>query len=92
MYTVCPKCALPLAVTAADLRAGQGYVRCGRCANVFNALLRLSEESALSSLDADDADSAPYIEEMASASATISRPALPEGPNRQGDQIRRSDH
>ena len=46
MFTVCPKCALTLAVTAADLRAGQGYVRCGRCANVFNALLGLSEESS----------------------------------------------
>lgn len=45
MFTVCPKCALTLVVTAADLRAGQGYVRCGRCANVFNALLGLSEES-----------------------------------------------
>ena len=46
MFTVCPKCALTLAVTAGDLRVGQGYVRCGRCANVFNALLGLSEESA----------------------------------------------
>jgi predicted Zn finger-like uncharacterized protein len=46
MFTVCPKCALTLAVAAADLRAGQGYVRCGRCANVFNALLGLSDESA----------------------------------------------
>jgi len=45
MFTVCPKCTLTLAVTAADLRAGQGYVRCGRCANVFNALLALSEDS-----------------------------------------------
>ena len=45
MFTVCPKCALTLAVAAADLRAGQGYVRCGRCANVFNALLGLSDES-----------------------------------------------
>jgi len=44
MFTVCPKCTLTLAVTAADLRAGQGYVRCGRCLNVFNALLALSEE------------------------------------------------
>lgn len=44
MFTVCPKCTLSLAVTAADLRVGQGYVRCGRCANVFNALLTLSEE------------------------------------------------
>jgi predicted Zn finger-like uncharacterized protein len=44
MFTVCPKCTLTLAVTAADLRAGQGYVRCGRCSNVFNALLTLSDE------------------------------------------------
>jgi predicted Zn finger-like uncharacterized protein len=44
MFTVCPKCTLTLAVTAADLRAGQGYVRCGRCTNVFNALLQLSDE------------------------------------------------
>ena len=44
MFTVCPKCTLTLAVTANDLRIGQGYVRCGRCANVFNALLTLSEE------------------------------------------------
>jgi len=46
MFTVCPKCMLTLAVTANDLRMGQGYVRCGRCANVFNALLTLSEEPA----------------------------------------------
>ncbi|MFM2289428.1 MAG: hypothetical protein RL684_2571 [Pseudomonadota bacterium] len=45
MYTVCPKCTLALAVSAADLRAGQGYVRCGRCTNVFNALLNLRDET-----------------------------------------------
>jgi predicted Zn finger-like uncharacterized protein len=72
MYTVCPKCALPLAVTAADLRAGQGYVRCGRCANVFNALLRLSDEAAL----ADYESSGPSLYDMDKASATVSRPAL----------------
>ena len=44
MYTVCPKCALTLVVTAADLRVAQGFVRCGRCSNVFNALARLSED------------------------------------------------
>src|SRR5690348_17692745 len=44
MFTVCPKCALTLVVTAGDLRIAQGYVRCGRCLNVFNALSRLSEE------------------------------------------------
>jgi predicted Zn finger-like uncharacterized protein len=44
LFTVCPKCALTLVVTAADLRVAQGYVRCGRCSNVFNALARLSED------------------------------------------------
>jgi hypothetical protein len=34
---------LTLVVTTVDLRAGQGYVRCGRCANVFNALIALRE-------------------------------------------------
>jgi len=33
----CPKCTNTLALTEADLRAAQGYVRCGRCRNVFNA-------------------------------------------------------
>jgi predicted Zn finger-like uncharacterized protein len=76
MYTVCPKCALTLAVTAADLRAGQGYVRCGRCANVFNALLALSEESDLSVLESPaHRDGPPPVEEDR-ASGTTSRPAL----------------
>jgi len=44
MFTVCPKCALTLVVTAADLRVAQGYVRCGRCSSVFNALARLADE------------------------------------------------
>jgi predicted Zn finger-like uncharacterized protein len=60
MFTTCPKCALNLALTVADLRLGQGYVRCGRCANVFNALPALTDEG-----EADD-----------SASATATRPAM----------------
>ena len=54
MFTVCPKCALTLVVTAADLRVAQGYVRCGRCLNVFNALARLSEERPPAAADAPD--------------------------------------
>ncbi|MDE2262802.1 MAG: hypothetical protein KGL45_09785, partial [Gammaproteobacteria bacterium] len=52
MFTVCPKCALTLVVTAADLRIAQGYVRCGRCLNVFNALARLSEERPVAAAEA----------------------------------------
>src|ERR1700730_6239380 len=44
MFTACPKCALKLVVTDEDLSVAQGYVRCGRCSIVFNALARLAEE------------------------------------------------
>jgi predicted Zn finger-like uncharacterized protein len=44
MFTTCPACRSNLAVNAADLRIGQGYVRCGRCDRVFNALMTLSED------------------------------------------------
>ncbi len=43
MITTCPNCALRLAVSANDLRAGQGHVRCGRCTRAFNALLSLTD-------------------------------------------------
>jgi predicted Zn finger-like uncharacterized protein len=49
MFTVCSKCNLRLTVTATDLRAAQGYVRCGRCHNVFNALAALADDPARTS-------------------------------------------
>jgi len=75
MFTVCPKCALTLAVTAADLRVAQGYVRCGRCSSVFNALARLTEERQAGaapeplSLLPDVASAAPAAAAEAPASA-----------------------
>jgi len=53
-----------LAVTATDLRLGQGYVRCGRCERVFNALMSL----------ADDLD--PEEQSGHAAHGTISLPAI----------------
>jgi predicted Zn finger-like uncharacterized protein len=66
MFTVCPKCALTLVVTAADLRVAQGYVRCGRCSSVFNALARLSEDRG-----------APAAAEVPGAATEESTPAAP---------------
>lgn len=68
MFTTCPNCALNLAVTAADLRVGQGYVRCGRCVSVFNALISLADEAEVGPEEARVEDT---------ASATQSRP-VPE--------------
>src|ERR1700688_922614 len=74
MFTVCPKCALTLVVTAADLRVEQGYVRCGRCSNVFNALPRMSEDrqSALGAAQA----AAPPAPSPAPAATPPPQPSL----------------
>ncbi len=76
MFTVCPKCALTLVVTAADLRVAQGYVRCGRCSSVFNALARLTDErqAAAASGEPDPASAA----ELDPASAAEPGPAAAE--------------
>ena len=80
MFTVCPKCTLTLAVTAADLRTGQGYVRCGRCLNVFNALLALSEEpveqgaAAPAYSQADPASSSQLSAALASSATDSAEP------------------
>jgi hypothetical protein len=66
-----------LAVTATDLRLGQGYVRCGRCERVFNALMSL----------ADDLD--PEEQSGHAAHGTTSLPAIqmePEEPAHEAPQ------
>lgn len=68
MSTTCPGCELHLAVTAADLRIGQGYVRCGRCDKVFNALITLVE----------DAREPPVTGDVATGTITV--PALEQAP------------
>src|SRR5882724_5142863 len=73
MFTVCPKCALTLVVTAADLRVAQGYVRCGRCSNVFNALARLSEDRQAAAAAAAQA-------QASQEAAPKSAPASPQRP------------
>ncbi len=89
MFTVCPKCALTLVVTAADLRVAQGYVRCGRCSSVFNALARLTDERQPAAAPAESgaapaaeaADpAAPAAEAAESGAAPAAEPADPATP------------
>jgi predicted Zn finger-like uncharacterized protein len=78
VITLCPKCKLSLAVTAADLRVAQGQVRCGRCTAVFNALASLQELPEDSAgLDADaEQPHPPHQAESESATAdTVATPA-----------------
>ncbi len=43
MYTQCPHCQAYFEVTADQLKAGEGDVRCGQCLSIFNALQHLTE-------------------------------------------------
>jgi predicted Zn finger-like uncharacterized protein len=82
VFTVCPKCALTLVVTAADLRVAQGYVRCGRCSSVFNALARLTDERAAGGGNETEALPDEAAEAAQSAAADVSRDApLPSSPD-----------
>jgi predicted Zn finger-like uncharacterized protein len=62
MYSQCPDCLARFRVTAAQLRAARGTVRCGRCGGAFDALSRLSdslprtEPVAAAALLGDDQD------------------------------------
>src|SRR5438445_563275 len=70
MLTICPKCALTLLVTAEDLRVAQGYVRCGRCSSVFNALARLTEERQEPEGPPESAPTQPSVEESPASALT----------------------
>lgn len=78
MFTVCPKCALTLVVTAADLRVAQGYVRCGRCSSVFNALARLADDRQASGAAVEAAPASPDL--PAASVAEDGEPAQVEEP------------
>ena len=86
MFTTCPQCALNLALTVAHLRLGQGYVRCGRCSNVFNALLALSEEgdgslpqaaTPASGADSPDPEALSTPQSLLDAANAAQAPAVP---------------
>jgi predicted Zn finger-like uncharacterized protein len=90
MFTVCPKCTLTLSVTAGDLRTGQGYVRCGRCSNVFNALLTLTEqppETAPSAASAPATPTGAQQTKVATAPAAAASAASDVASSIQIDQI-----
>jgi predicted Zn finger-like uncharacterized protein len=69
MLTRCPDCATHFRVTAEQLKARSGRVRCGACQHVFNALDSLIEEPAVVLV-------APPATELAQASNPPSMPNM----------------
>jgi predicted Zn finger-like uncharacterized protein len=92
MFTVCPKCSLTLVVTAADLRVAQGYVRCGRCSNVFNALSRLSEDrqAAAPAAQSQASETASTTQQRPDTSGT-SRTRITQDPEATGSSRKAQD-
>lgn len=92
MFTTCPNCKLHLGVTATDLRVGQGYVRCGRCDRVFNALLSLGEEADREhtpELAATGTTTVPALEQTDDAilSAALAAPEAAPAPGEPAEEI-----
>lgn len=58
VLTKCPKCETVFRVSAEQLRAAGGWVRCGRCATEFNAVAKLtdSREDRAVAINLDDAN------------------------------------
>lgn len=58
MYTHCPECSTYFRITAEQLRAAQGKVRCSNCETVFSALENLEETLPAGKVTANDEQAA----------------------------------
>lgn len=73
LVTRCPSCATPFKVVRDQLRISDGWVRCGRCSEVFDAMLDLqdlSESGRTSGAEADATGSSPSEESESQAGTT----------------------
>jgi predicted Zn finger-like uncharacterized protein len=82
MYTQCPKCDAIFQLSASQLKAANGDVRCGQCLSVFNALDHLSEELPQSKAAEPSADLAadvdPYRDASSDDAAVLNTEDAPE--------------
>ncbi len=71
LATRCPACGTIFRVVQDQLRVSQGWVRCGRCSEAFNAL-----DSLVELAPATDPLAAPVVPATAAASAATAAPAV----------------
>lgn len=78
MFTQCPACQTVFKLSAETLRAAAGEVRCGRCAEQFNALRSLAEEpQAFASMQAEQTE---QVVMSGTTGAALSLPVPPPDP------------
>jgi len=74
VFTQCAKCETVFKLSAEDLRAAGGQVRCGRCGEVFNALARLAEDATAFSTGESPLEMETRADEILHSSALSAEP------------------
>src|SRR5262245_46803801 len=99
LVTRCPACATPFKVVKDQLRISDGWVRCGRCSQVFDATLDLHDTAELPpevaaqspSPVADEIDVLPSEADPASESTPLAEPPPAELPQADVEEIQAAD-
>jgi predicted Zn finger-like uncharacterized protein len=71
MITSCPACGTMFRVVPDQLKISEGWVRCGHCAEVFDATAHLSDESILAAPAAEDVRKPPEVALRAADPPTV---------------------
>jgi predicted Zn finger-like uncharacterized protein len=79
LITRCPACGTMFKVVPDQLRVSEGWVRCGHCAEVFDASAHLQDADALAAAQSPPAAAAPpsHVDHRESASNDSELPSLP---------------
>ncbi len=81
MFTQCAKCETVFKLSAEDLRAAGGQVRCGRCGEVFNALARLAEDPSAFSIGESPLEMEARADEILHSNVSSTESAEEEAPD-----------
>ncbi len=81
LITRCPACGTMFKVVTDQLKVSRGWVRCGRCAHVFDAPLNLQPVGAVPSDPADAAEAEKGVDGVVPQSATVAGPSTLSTPS-----------
>jgi predicted Zn finger-like uncharacterized protein len=91
MFTQCAKCETVFRLSAEDLRAAGGQVRCGRCGEVFNALARLAEDATAFSMGESPLEMETRADQILHSAMISTDPIEPAEPAESPEQVAPED-
>jgi predicted Zn finger-like uncharacterized protein len=78
LITSCPACGTMFRVVPDQLRISEGWVRCGHCAEIFDASAHLTDETAVAAARQQEQPVAPQPPEPAASPPEFTPPAAPQ--------------